>query len=64
MSHPQADELAYARAVLDRQLREEWAAKRVPAPAPPARSTPETALIEVVHQRRAQRPRPRRRKTR
>jgi hypothetical protein len=64
INHPQADELAYARAVLDRQLREEWAAKRVPAPAPPARSTPETALIEVVHQRRARRPRPHRRKTR
>jgi hypothetical protein len=64
MSHPQADELAYASAVLDRQVREEWAAKRVPASAPPARSAPETAMIEVVHQRRAPRPRPRRRRTR
>jgi hypothetical protein len=40
MSHPQADELAYARAVLDHQLQEEWEAKTGPASAPPAPSTP------------------------
>jgi hypothetical protein len=63
MSHPQADELAYARALLDRQLQEECEAKRVSAPAPPARSTPPTALIQVVQKRRTPRSRPRKRRT-
>jgi hypothetical protein len=63
-SHPQADELASARAVLDRQSQEEWAAKRVPASALPTGSSPKTAPIEVVHKRPAPRSRSRRRKTR